>query len=320
MGCSISRTMRDPDLSDLDAFVAIARHRSFRQAALERGVSASTLSQSLRALEECLGVRLLNRTTRSVTPTEAGTDLLARLVPALAEVREAVDHVNRFRETLSGSLRINAPTAVVELLLAPLVADFLTKHPGLRVEIVAEDAFVDVVEHGFDAGVRFEERVAKDMIAVPLGPPQRFVVVGAPSYVAAYGRPAKPSDLVQHACIRRRFGNGTILPWEFEKNGETVRVIPEGPLTSTNSHLALHATERGIGYFYTFERYAVPALSEGRLVRVLEAWCPAFAGPFLYYPSRRHVPAGLRAFIDFVRSREVKTSAKRRRSHDNSGS
>src|SRR5262245_313325 len=200
--CPTDRTMRSPDLAELDAFVVVARHRSFRQAALERGVSASTLSQALRTLEERLGVRLLNRTTRSVALTDAGADLLARLVPALAELNEAVDHVNRYCDTVSGSLRINAPTAVVELLLAPMIADFMTEHPRLAVEIVAEDAFVDVVERGFDAGVRFEESIARDMIAVPLGPPQRLVVAAAPSYLAAHGRPEAPDDLLQHTCIR----------------------------------------------------------------------------------------------------------------------
>jgi DNA-binding transcriptional LysR family regulator len=307
--------MRSLDLADLDAFVAIARHRSFRQAARERGVAASTLSQALRTLEERLGVRLLNRTTRSVALTDAGADLLARLVPALAEVNEAVDRVNRYRDTVSGSLRINAPTAVVELLLAPMIAEFMTEHPRLSVEIVAEDAFVDVVERGFDAGVRFEESIARDMIAVPLGPPQRLIVVAAPSYIAARGRPETPNDLLQHACIRRRFPNGSTLPWEFEKDGQTVRVVVDGPLVTTNTHLALTAAERGIGLARTFELFTTKTQAEGRLVGVLDDWCPPFSGPFLYYPSRRHVPAGLRAFIDFLRRRRpaaTQAAAKRR--------
>jgi DNA-binding transcriptional LysR family regulator len=297
--------MQSPDLADLDAFVAVARHRSFRQAALQRGVSASTLSQALRTLEERLGVRLLNRTTRSVALTDAGADLLARLVPALDELKEAVDHVNRYRDSVSGSLRINAPTAVVELLLAPMLADFMAEHPRLTVEIVAEDAFVDVVEQGFDAGVRFGESVARDMIAVPLGPPQRLIVAAAPSYIAAHGQPRAPDDLLQHACIRRRFANGSLLPWEFEKDGQTMRIVVDGPLVTTNTHLALAAAERGIGLLRTFESFTTAAQAEGRLVLVLDEWCPPFDGPFLYYPSRRHVPAGLRAFIDFVRRRRA---------------
>jgi DNA-binding transcriptional LysR family regulator len=301
--------MRSHDLAHLDAFVAIARHRSFRQAALERGVSASTLSQALRTLEERLGVRLLNRTTRSVALTDAGADLLARLVPALAEVNEAVDHVNRYRDAVSGTLRINVPTVVAELLLAPMIADFMREHPWLAVEIVAEDALVDVVERGFDAGVRFEESIARDMIAVPLGRLQRLIVVGAPSYLAARGRPDHPNDLLGHACIRRRFANGSLPAWEFEKDGQTVRIVVDGPLVTTNTRLALSAAEGGVGLLHTFEGFVTEALAAGRLVSVLDDWCQPFDGPFLYYPSRRHVPAGLRAFIDFVRKRRPAAAA-----------
>jgi DNA-binding transcriptional LysR family regulator len=301
--------MTVPDLSDLDVFVAVARHRSFRRAAQERGVATSTLSQALRALEERLGARLLNRTTRSVTLTEAGEELLGRLVPALSEVAEALDQVNRFSDTPSGTLRINAPTAAVELCIAPLVARFLAEHPRLKLEIIAEDAFVDVVARGFDAGVRYEESVARDMIAVPIGAPQRLVVVATPDHVAAHGRPMHPTDLLQHACIRRRFLNGSILPWEFEKDGQTLRVSPEGPLTTSNTAVALRAVEGGAGYLYLFEDYVRNALDAGLLISVLDDWCPSFPGPFLYYPSRRHMPSGLRAFIDFVH-RERKSSAR----------
>jgi DNA-binding transcriptional LysR family regulator len=294
--------MQAVDFADLDAFVAIARHRSFRRAAKDRGVAASTLSQSLRALEERLGVRLLNRTTRSVTPTEAGEEVLARLVPAFSEVAEAIDRVNRFRDTPSGTLRLNAPTAVVELIIAPLIARFLATHPHLKVEIAAEDALVDVVERGFDAGVRYGESLARDMIAVSLVPQQRFVIAASPDHIAAHGRPAHPTDLLQHACIRHRFASGAILPWEFEKDGESLRLTPDGPLTTSSSRLALRAAEGGVGFIHTFEDYARPGLESGRLVSVLADWCPYFPGPFLYYPSRRHMAAGLRAFIDFVRS------------------
>jgi len=297
----LNRQMRDVDLADLYAFVAVARHRNFRRAAAERGVSASTLSQSLRGLEERLGVRLLNRTTRSVAPTEAGEELLSRVVPALSEVAEAVDGVNRFRDSPSGTLRLNAPTVVVELIIAPLIATFLARHPHMKVEIAAEDVFVDVVERGFDAGVRFGESLARDMIAVPLGPPRRFVVVAAPGYVAAHGRPALPNELLNHACIRYRFLNGTTMPWEFEKDGETLRIMPDGPLTTSNTRLAVSAAEGGVGFAHTFEDYVRPAIESGRLVSVLDDWCASFPGPFLYYPSRRHMPSGLRAFIDFVR-------------------
>jgi DNA-binding transcriptional LysR family regulator len=295
--------MRAVDFADLDAFVAIAQHRSFRRAAKDRGVATSTLSQSLRALEERLGVRLLNRTTRSVTPTEAGEELLARLVPAFSEVAEALDRVNRFRDSPSGTLRLNAPTAVVEFVIAPLIARFLTAHPDLKVEIVAEDALVDIVERGFDAGVRYGESLARDMIAVSLVPQQRFVIAASPDHIAAHGRPVHPTDLLQHACIRHRFAtSGAILPWEFEKDGESLRFTPEGPLTTSNSRLAVRAAEGGVGFIHVFEETARPGLESGRLVSVLDDWCPPFPGPFLYYPSRRHMAAGLRAFIDFVRN------------------
>jgi DNA-binding transcriptional LysR family regulator len=294
--------MRPVDFADLDAFVAIAQHRSFRRAAKDRGVATSTLSQSLRALEERLGVRLLNRTTRSVTPTEAGEELLARLVPAFSEVAEALDRVNRFRDSPSGTLRLNAPNAVVEFIFAPLIARFLAAHPDLKVEIVAEDALVDIVERGFDAGVRYGESLARDMIAVSLVPQQRFVIAASPEHIAAHGRPAHPTDLLQHACIRHRFASGAILPWEFEKDGESLRFTPEGPLTTSNSRLAVRAAEGGVGYIHVFEETARPSLDSGRLVSVLADWCPPFPGPFLYYPSRRHMAAGLRAFIDFVRN------------------
>lgn len=294
--------MQPVDFADLDAFVAIARHRSFRRAAKDRGVAASTLSQSLRALEERLGVRLLNRTTRSVTPTEAGEELLGRLVPALSDITDALDRVNRFRDTPSGTLRLNVPMAVGELIIAPLIVRFLAAYPQLKVELVAEDALVDVVERGFDAGVRYGESLARDMIAVSLVPQQRFVIAASPDHIAAHGRPAHPTDLLQHACIRHRFASGAILPWEFEKDGESLRLTPDGPLTTSSSRLALRAAEGGVGFIHTFEDYARPGLESGRLVSVLADWCPYFPGPFLYYPSRRHMAAGLRAFIDFVRS------------------
>jgi DNA-binding transcriptional LysR family regulator len=282
--------MQAVDFADLDAFVAIAK---------DRGVAASTLSQSLRALEERLGVRLLNRTTRSVTPTEAGQELLGRLVPALSDITDALDRVNRFRDTPSGTLRLNVPMAVGELIIAPLIVRFLAAYPQLKVELVAEDALVDVVERGFDAGVRYGESLARDMIAVSLVPQQRFVIAASPDHIAAHGRPAHPTDLLQHACIRHRFTSGALLPWEFEKDGESLRI---GPLTTSSSRLALRAAEGGVGFIHTFEDYARPGLESGRLVSVLADWCPPFPGPFLYYPSRRHMAAGLRAFIDFVRS------------------
>ena len=205
--------MSSPDLADLAAFVAVARHRNFRRAARERGVSPSTLSEAVRDLEERLGVRLLNRTTRSVTPTEAGQRLLDRLTPALVEIAEALDAVNGFRDTPTGTLRLNVPSAVAKLVLAPMIGPFLAAHPGIRLEIVEENAFVDVFAAGFDAGARYDESLAKDMISIPLGPSQRYAVAASPDHIARYGRPENPRDLLGRPCIRYRFSSGAILPW-----------------------------------------------------------------------------------------------------------
>ncbi|WP_431856280.1 LysR family transcriptional regulator [Azospirillum sp.] len=299
--------MRRPDLSDLDAFAAVARHRNFRRAAVERGVSASTLSDAVRALEERLGVRLLNRTTRSVTPTEAGQRLLDRLGPALDEVGEALDAVNGFRDTPTGTLRLNVPSAAAHLVLAPLVAPFLATHPGLRLEIVEDNSFVDVFAAGFDAGVRYDEALAKDMIAVPLGPPQRFAVAASPALLAHVGVPGTPHDLLERPCIRHRFLSGALPPWEFARDGETVKLSPEGPLIVTSADMAVRAAEDGVGFVHSFEGFLRPSLDSGRLVEVLEDWSDRFPGPSLYYPSRRHVPAPLRAFVEFVRAHRRRT-------------
>jgi DNA-binding transcriptional LysR family regulator len=292
------------DLTDLDAFSAVARHRSFRGAATVRGTSASTLSEAVRRLETRLGVRLLNRTTRSVTPTEAGARLLERLVPALGEVTAAVDAVNGFRDSPTGTLRLNVPTVIARLILPPIVAGFLEAHPGVTVEVVAEDSFIDVLAAGFDAGIRYEERLEQDMIAVPIGPRvQRFVAAAAPAYLAARGRPRHPKDLLDHACIRHRFSSGiTLSSWEFERDGEVVRINPTGPLISTTMDLEISAAVAGLGVIKCFEEYLAPALMSGALVPVLEDWCQSFSGPFLYYAGRRHLPAPLRAFVDFIKA------------------
>jgi DNA-binding transcriptional LysR family regulator len=297
--------MAEQDLADLDAFAAVARQRSFRGAAILRGVSASTLSEAVRRLEARLGVRLLNRTTRSVTPTEAGARLLDRLVPALGEVAAALDVVNGFRDSPTGTLRLNVPSIVARLVLPPIVARFLEAHPGITLEVTSDDSFIDVLAAGFDAGVRYDERLAQDMIAVPLGPRvQRFVAAAAPSYLAARGRPTHPQDLLTHACIRHRFASsGATPPWEFERAGEVVRISPSGPLIATSIDLELSAAIAGRGIIFSFEAYLAPALASGTLKPVLEDWWQSFSGPFLYYASRRHMPAPLRAFMDFIKTR-----------------
>ncbi|HJV40361.1 LysR family transcriptional regulator [Caulobacter sp.] len=294
--------MQQADFADLDAFTAVARARGFRAAAALRGVSASSLSEAVRRLETRLGVRLLNRTTRSVTPTEAGQKLLERLSPALADVALALDEVNAFRDSPTGTLRLNVPGVVAKVVLPRLLPRFLALHPGVAVEVVAEDSFIDVLAAGFDAGVRYDERLEKDMIAVPLSGPQRFVLVGSPAYFAQHGRPTHPRDILDHACIRHRFVSGSSYPWEFEKDGEVVRINPPARLTSTQVDLELAACEAGVGLMATFEDFVAEALAAGRLETVLDDWLPPFSGPYLYYASRRHMPAPLRAFVDFLKT------------------
>jgi DNA-binding transcriptional LysR family regulator len=292
----------DADLADLDAFVAVARARGFRTAAAIRGVSPSSLSEALRRLEARLGVRLLNRTTRSVTPTEAGERLLERLVPALGEVGAALDAVNLFRDSPAGTLRLNVPNVVARIMLPALVTRFLAQHPGIVLEVTADDSFIDVLAAGFDAGVRYDERLERDMIAVPVGPrEQRYVTAAAPSYFAAHGRPAHPRDLLDHACIRHRFASGVTLSWEFERDGEVVKVVPQGPLISTSSDLEVAAAVRGLGIIRSFDGFVADAVDDGRLELVLDDWSPPFPGPYLYYASRRHMPGPLRAFVDFLK-------------------
>ncbi|WP_262031194.1 LysR family transcriptional regulator [Microvirga sp. Mcv34] len=296
--------MSDVDLADLDAFAAVARARSFRSVARLRGVSASTLSEALRRLESRLGVRLLNRTTRSVTPTEAGQRLLERLGPALSEVAAALDAVNGFRDSPTGTLRLNVPTAVARLVMPPIIGPFLSAHPGIVLEVTTEDSFVDVLAAGFDAGIRYDERLEKDMIAVPIGPrAQRFVVAGAPAYFATHGRPTHPKDILNHACIRHRFASGVMHAWEFERDGEVIKITPTARVIANSIDLEVAAAIQGLGLIATFEGFVEQELKSGVLEPVLVDWLQPFSGPFLYYPSRRHMPAPLRAFVDFIKKR-----------------
>ncbi|MCS0503902.1 LysR family transcriptional regulator [Ancylobacter mangrovi] len=299
--------MHSADLALLDAFAAVARHRSFRRAARERGVSASTLSESMKRLEHQLGVRLLNRTTRSVTLTEPGRRLYERLNPMLDELGEALDEVNSFRDSPGGLLRLNVPGPVARLVLAPMLAEFLAAYPDLTLEVHLEERLVDVIEAGFDAGARYGESLAQDMIAVPLGPPQRYGVYASPSYLERHGVPSTPHDLLAHRCILLRFAGGAVRPWEFEKDGRTLMIEPRGPFISNNSDMMIRATIDGVGIGMNFSEFAAPAVARGELVSLLEDWCPPFEGPFLYYPSRRHMPVALRVFLDFVRARNARS-------------
>jgi DNA-binding transcriptional LysR family regulator len=303
--------MSDLDLRDLAAFLAVARTRNFRRAALDERVSVSSLSQRLRDLEERLGVRLLNRTTRSVAMTEAGELLLAGAGPAMSDVAHALERVRGLRAVPSGRLRINAPPPAVDLVLAPMVAPFIAAYPAIDLEIVAESSFIDIVDAGFDAGVRYGEHLAQDMIAVPLSPPQRYAVVASPAYIARHSRPRHPKDLLDHRCIRIRFGRGALLDWEFEKAGQVVKVSPPSGLIANYPGLVQRAARDGLGFWLTFEGYVREAIKSGALVSVLDDWCAPFPGPFLYYPSRRQPPPALAAFVAFAgewRKRERRQS------------
>jgi DNA-binding transcriptional LysR family regulator len=292
------------DLGDLNAFVAVARAGGFRDGARASGSSASALSEAVRRLETQLGVRLFHRTTRSVVPTEAGEHLFERLGPALTEVEAALDVVNRFRERPTGTLRLNVPLSAARLVLPAIVPPFLAAYPEIRLEVIAEDSFVDVLAAGCDAGIRYGERLEQDMIAIPIGPRvQRFAAAAAPAYLARHGRPVHPRDLLGHACLRGRFESGTMPPWEFERGGEVVRVDPTGPLLVrvNASDLAVDAAIAGTGIIYHFEDWLRRHLDTGALEPVLEPWWLRFPGPFLYYPGRRLVPAPLRALVEFIK-------------------
>ena len=295
------------DLADLPEFLAVARAGGFRDAARATGKSASGLSEAVRRLETRLGVRLLNRTTRSVAPTEAGRRLMDQLGPALGEVETALDVVNGFRDSPAGTLRLNVPVGVARLVLPQIVPPFLAAYPDIRLEIIAEDSFVDVLAEGCDAGIRYDERLEQDMIAIPIGPrEQRYVTAASRAYLDRTGRPDHPRDLLDHSCLIGRFSGGALTsPWEFEKDGEIVRVEPAGRLiVSTNGamDLAVAAAIAGSGVIGLFEEWLRPHFDTGHLEPVLEDWWQGFPGPFLYYPGRRHLPAPLRAFVDFTKS------------------
>ena len=292
------------NLGDLTALLAVARAGGFREAARVSGSSASSLSEAVRRLEARLGVRLLNRSTRSVAPTEAGARLLDRLEPALVEVEAALDVVNGFRDRPAGTLRLNVPVSAVRLVLPQIVPPFLAAYPDIRLDIVAEDSFVDMLAAGCDAGIRYDERLEQDMIAVPIGPRmQRFATAASPAYLDRRGRPGHPRDLLDHACLRGRFSSGSMPIWEFERDGEVVKVDPTGPLivrVGAGTDLAVDAALAGVGVIHLFEDWLRPALDRGALEPVLPSWWRPFTGPFLYYPSRRYLPAPLRAFVDFI--------------------
>jgi DNA-binding transcriptional LysR family regulator len=294
-----------PEMNDLAAFVSVARAGGFRDAARVAGVSASSLSIAVRRLETKLGLRLLNRTTRSVAPTEAGQRLLERLAPLFSEMEAALDVLNGFRERPVGTLRLNVPSSAARIILPAVLAPFHRAYPEIRVEVVVEDGFVDVLEIGCDAGIRYDERLEQDMIALPIGPRvQRFATAAAPAYLDRHGRPSHPRELLDHACLRGQFSGGAMAVWQFERDGEVVRLDPPGPLVvrpGAAVDLAISMALSGAGVVHLFEGMLQPHMDSGALEPILEPWWQTFSGPFLYYPGRRHLPAPLRAFVDFLR-------------------
>jgi DNA-binding transcriptional LysR family regulator len=291
--------MRLNQLDGLLAFCKVAQHRGFSAAAAALEVSPSALSQAIRHLEARLGVRLLNRTTRSVSLTEAGEAYLSRIGPALGEVLEAGEQLHALQGRPSGVLRINAARISAAMVLQPLLAGFLRAYPGVQVELTNDEGYVDIVDRGFDAGVRLGESVQKDMVAVPLGGPVSVVIVGSPDYFKRHPAPRRPSDLVHHNCVRFRFsGSGAIHKWEFEVDGRIVEYEIGGSLTISDTLFSMEAALEGIGLAYTFEQLALPHIQARKLKRVLSRFSPAFPGFYLYYPSRRQQPSKLKAFVD----------------------
>lgn len=293
--------MRAVKFSELSGFVAIARHKSFNKAATELGVSASALSHAIRALEDRLQLRLLNRTTRSVSLTEPGARLFARVAPAFADIGQAVEELNILRDAPVGTIRLNVPRQAARLILIPLLEQYAAKYPRVAVEVVADDRLVDISANGFDAGVRYGESLAQDMISVPFGPPLSAAVVASPAYFQRYPIPKTPADLNSHDCIRYRFPSGKPYHWQFSRSGHALEIEVAGRMTFEDDDLIADAARRGMGIGYIYEAQVRSDVKNGFLIRVLEDWCPANPGFFLYYPSRRNPSFAFRSFVDFVR-------------------
>ncbi|MGO7323533.1 LysR family transcriptional regulator [Rhizobium ruizarguesonis] len=294
--------MRATELSELAAFAAVARHKSFRKAGEERGVTASAISHAVLNLEDRIGIRLLNRTTRSVSLTEAGELLISHLDPAFGEMAAALDALNRYRDTPFGKVRINVPNSIGPFVVGRIIGPLLKSNPHLQLEINATDRLVDIVEEGFDAGIRFGERVTEGMIALRIKPRIRLVVVGSPAYFETRPKPATPHELKRHLCIQNMFPSGARYAWEFEKDGQTVSFQPTGPLSLDDHELMMQAALGGVGLAYIWEPRVEKAIASGELIKVLDDWCQPEEPLYLYYPSRRHMSAGFRAVIDAMRA------------------
>ncbi|MDE1186365.1 MAG: LysR substrate-binding domain-containing protein [Pantoea sp.] len=293
------------DIALLHAVVAVAKAGGFREAARMTGSNPSRLSDAVRRAEQQLGVRLFNRTTRTVALTEAGRALMARLLPAMNEVDAALDALNRFRNTPGGTLRLNVPVSAARLVLPGIVPGFLQRYPDIQLEIVAESNVQDIFRDGCDAGIRYDDHLEQDMVALPIGPrTQRFAAAAAAGYLAQYGIPQHPRDLMQHRCLRGRYATGVMAEWEFARDGENLRLQPNGPLTCSIGaamDLTVQAAIAGVGIVYLFEDWLQPAFACGQLQPILADWWLSFSGLWLYYNDRRLIPAPLQAFIDYVR-------------------
>ena len=293
--------MPKPTLSDMEAFAAVASHRSFRKAADMLGLSRSALSHTLIGLERELGVRLLHRTTRSVSPTDAGARLLERIGPVMRDFQAALEAVAEDRGGASGRLRINANRSAARFLLVHVVPQFLARYPAVELDLVSEGRLVDIVEEGFDAGIRLAESVPRDMIGVRVGGDVRFIAVASPAYLADRSTPERPDDLRQHNCIRQRLPSGKRYRWEFNRHGEDLAIDVPGTLTLDDNDLMVQAAVEGLGIAFVPETFARKSLDRGELIIVLDDWCPPFPGLMLYYPGNRHVPSALRAFVDLLK-------------------
>ncbi|NWB48623.1 LysR family transcriptional regulator [Pseudomonas gingeri] len=294
--------MRTSGLTELEAVLAVARHRSFRAAATELDVSTSALSHAVSALEARIGARLFNRTTRSVALSEAGAQFVESIAPAMSTIREAMEQAGNHGDMPTGTLRINSAVGAVKQAM-PLFLEYMRRYPDMKVDIVTEGKLIDIVVEGFDAGIRLTESVPQDMIAIPLGLPLRLLVMGSPEYFSRHPVPQVPMDLLNHRCIRLRLPSGRIYHWEFERHGESYAIDVQGMLTLDESTLVLEAARAGLGLAYGSQWNAAADLAAGTLVSVLEEWTPPYDGLSLYYPGRRHVPAGLRALIELIRER-----------------
>ena len=293
--------MRATDLSELSAFDAVARHKSFTRAAKEREVTASAISHAVSNLENRLGVRLLNRTTRNVSLTDAGEMLHASLAPAFDVIASALDGVNQFRDTPFGKVRLNVPNSIAPFVLGKVLGPLISAHPNLKLEVIATDRLVDIVEEGFDAGVRLGESLSEGMVAVKIKPRLRLVVVGSPEYFRSRSVPKTPRQLAEHVCIQNMYPSGAKYPWEFERKGEKIVFNPTGPIALDDHELMMQVALSGTALAYVWEKRAQREILDGKLISCLDEWCAPEDWLYLYYPSRKNMSAGLRAVVEALR-------------------